>query len=64
MIQVVVVGPGWKVLIHVDKNIGGSPAKVAARLRTLGLAAKRQGEWVVIDANVVPDWLAQKFANA
>jgi len=56
-IPVVVRGPNWKVLIHVEKMIGGSAAKIASRLRGLGLNAKKQGEYVIIDAATVPDVL-------
>lgn len=60
MINVLVQGPGWKVHVEVDANIGGNATKVAARLRALGLSARRQGTWVVVEADVVPKWLRER----
>lgn len=59
MIPIVVRGPNWKVLIHVEKQIGGTAQKVTMRLRSLGLKVTRQGEWVIIDANEVPEYLVR-----
>lgn len=49
-------GPTWEVVVEIP-GIYGDAAGVAARMRGLGLAAKRQKNEVLVNANHVPEGL-------